>query len=74
MNIECPDGDRYFSDPLYPDPTTSDLASPEFEAVWQAVKGWDISRYPAECGSYSGATGNDVMRILGALRAAGVLK
>jgi hypothetical protein len=71
----------------YPDPTQADLASPQFEAVWRAIKGWDISRgdetsYPflsqsvggdqelARSGRrlYSGATGNDVMHILNALR------
>jgi hypothetical protein len=51
----------------YPDPTEADLSAPEFEAIWQAIKSWDISRNP-ECRTYSGATGNDVMHILRALR------
>lgn len=50
-----------------PDPTEVDLADPEFERVWQAIKGWDIST-DSEHRWYSGATGNDVMTILNALR------
>lgn len=53
-------------DPSYPDPTESDLASPEFNAVWEAIKGWDIARHGD--GMRAGATGNDVMHILLALR------
>jgi hypothetical protein len=53
-----------------PEPTASDLESPEFNAVWDAIKKWDISRYSN--GIYEGATGTDVMRILTALRKAGV--
>lgn len=51
----------------YPDPSESDLVDPAFEAIWQAIKGWDLSREQAD-GMYSGATGNDVMHILNALR------
>lgn len=51
----------------YPDPTESDLASPRFEAIWQAIKGWDISRDGGSTG-YSSPTGNDVMHILNAIR------
>jgi hypothetical protein len=50
------------NDPEYPDPTENDLANPVFEAIWQAIKSWDISRY--KDGLYSGPTGNDVMHIL----------
>ena len=53
----------------YPDPTESDLADPEFNAIWQAIKDWDLSREPASHRVYSGATGNDVMHVLLALRA-----
>ncbi len=55
-------------DPAYPDPTPADLESPEFNAIWEAIKGWDVSRRPHLYRSYSGATGNDVMHILNALR------
>lgn len=48
------------------EPTEKDLASPEFEAVWQAIKGWDIERAPGE--GFAHATGTDVMAILNALR------
>lgn len=47
------------------DPSAKDLETPEFEAVWQAIKGWDIQRTPGE--GYAEATGTDVMTILKAL-------
>lgn len=50
----------------YEDPTPDDLKSREFEAVWQAIKKWDLSR--ENNGLYSGATGTDVMIILKAIR------
>lgn len=40
----------------------------QFEAIWQAIKGWDIQRTPGA--GYAGATGTDVMTILNALRRA----
>lgn len=49
-------------------PTEADIASPEFQAVWSAIKGWDIQRSPDR--GYAGANGDDVMTILNALRAA----
>jgi len=48
------------------EPTSSDLISPEFNAVWEAIKGWDLERERGE--GYAGATGTDVMIILNALR------
>lgn len=52
------------------DPTEEDIYTPEFDAIWQAIKGWDISRAPEEDGHrlYAGATGTDVMTILNALK------
>lgn len=48
------------------EPTSADLISPEFNAIWKAIKEWDIER---ERGAgYAGATGTDVMIILNALR------
>lgn len=56
----------------YPDPSPVDLCSPEFEAIWSAIKGWDISREGSgPYALYSGATGADVMHILLALRESG---
>ena len=44
------------------DPTDEDLQSPVFEAIWQAIKKWDIER---DCGQgRAGATGTDVKTIL----------
>lgn len=59
------------TDPDYPDPTESDLDSDAFNAVWMAIKAWDISRY--NDGLYTGPTGNDVMHILNALEVGGIL-
>lgn len=59
---DSPGFDLYGADAEYPDPKDSDLMSPRFEAVWQAIKGWDISRRSDQL--YSGPTGNDVMHIL----------
>lgn len=49
----------------YRSPTAQELESPQFNAVWMAIKGWDISR--ESDGVYSGATGTDVCIILDAL-------
>ncbi len=38
-----------------------------FDAVWQAIKGWDLRRHPGV--GYAGATGDDVCSILEALEA-----
>jgi hypothetical protein len=48
------------------EPTEADLVDPLFGAVWQAIKGWDISRH--NNGLYAGPTGNDVCTILDAIR------
>jgi hypothetical protein len=44
------------------------LADPRFEAVWQAIKRWDINVPDAYAG-YCGATGNHVRAILDAVEA-----
>lgn len=46
---------------LWPDPTEEMTFSPQFEAVWQCVKRWDIN---------CGATGNHVRAILDAINGA----
>ena len=44
------------------DPTEEDLERPVFEAIWQAIKKWDIER---DYGlGRAGATGTDVKTIL----------
>lgn len=50
----------------FPDPTTRMLASPEFKAIWDCIKDWDIS-VPKAYSGYCGATGNHVRAILDAL-------
>ena len=52
----------------WPDPTPEQLASPEFEAIWQVIKRWDIN-VPDVYFGYMGATGNHVRAILDALAA-----
>lgn len=49
------------------DPSPEELKTPEFEAVWQAIKTWDIN-VPEAYSGYCGATGNHVKKILDALR------
>lgn len=65
-------GVRSLTDPLvkrpWPDPTPEMLATPEFNAVWQCIKRWDIN-VPDVYGGYCGATGNHVRAILDALAA-----
>lgn len=50
----------------WPDPSPEMLASPQFEAVWNCIKKWDINVPDAYAG-YTGATGNHVRAILDAL-------
>lgn len=50
----------------WPDPTPEMLESPEFNAVWERIKHWDIN-VPGAYGGYTGATGNHVRAILDAL-------
>ena len=47
------------------EPKGTDLISPEFNAVWNAIKEWDIERIEGD--GYAHATGTDVMIILNAL-------
>jgi hypothetical protein len=52
----------------WPDPTLEMLDDPRFEAIWQAIKSWDI-HVPGAYGGYCGATGNHVRAILDKLSA-----
>lgn len=67
MTVESKHTGCFRNDPEYPDPEQKDIESERFEAVWNAIKTWDISRF--NDGLYSGPTGNDVMHILRALDA-----
>lgn len=55
----------------YQDPTPEQMASPEFNAIWEEIKSYDINS-PKEYDGYSGATGNHVAAILNALDRAGL--
>lgn len=50
----------------WPGPTPGMIVTPEFEAVWQCIKGWDIN-VPDVYVGYMGANGNHVRAILDAL-------
>ncbi len=63
------ENDIPFPTEAWPNPTPEMLATPEFEAVWQCIKSWDIN-VPAAYNGYSGATGNHVRAILDALASA----
>lgn len=53
------------------DPSPEELKTPEFNAVWECIKKWDISTGLDKDDSgrdlYSGATGNHVVAILDSL-------
>jgi predicted NUDIX family phosphoesterase/LysM repeat protein len=51
-----------------PNPTEQDLKSPLFEAIWQAIKNWDVN-VPSSYGGYCGATGSHVKIILDSILA-----
>jgi hypothetical protein len=54
----------------WPDPTPEMLANdPLFDAIWSAIKSWDIS-VPEAYAGYRGATGNHVRRIYDAVKSA----
>lgn len=53
---------------MYRDPEKQDLDRKEFNAIWEAIKTWDIN-VPEEYEGYTGATGNHVMAILDAIDA-----
>lgn len=55
------------NNPNRPTPTQADLDDPEFEAIWQVIKNWDIDG--GMRAGYYHSTGSDVMLILNALRA-----
>jgi hypothetical protein len=51
-----------------PNPTPEQLGSPEFEAIWQTIKSWDVN-VPEFYEGYCGANGSHVALILNALEA-----
>lgn len=56
----------------YPDPTPEELQDPLFEAIWQVIKGWDLSeeQKDGENRGYMNAMGNHAAAILHAVQAA----
>lgn len=48
------------------DPQSEETETPEFNAVWNLIKNWDIN-VPDAYEGYCGATGNHVVAILDAL-------
>jgi len=51
-----------------PNPTDQQLHDPTFEAIWQAIKTWDVN-VPKYYQGYCGANGSHVVLILDALKA-----
>lgn len=49
------------------------ILSPEFSAIWDEIKTWDVN-IPTEYGGYCGATGTHVYAILKALANRGLIK
>ena len=52
---------------LWPDPTPEEINTPEFMAIWNVIKTWDIN-VPGAYVGYCGATGNHVKAILDAVK------
>ena len=48
------------------DPTPEELDTPEFNAIWELIKNWDIN-VPEVYDGYCSSTGNHVVAILDAL-------
>lgn len=72
-----PDGSIFVADPVtynlaWPDPTPEMLAgNPMFDAIWNAIKSWDIN-VPGAYNGYCGATGNHVRAIYDAIHRSGL--
>jgi hypothetical protein len=64
--INTPHMEAAMSDDNWPDPTPEMLDTPEFIAIWDCIKTWDIN-VPDAYEGYCGATGNHVRAILEAL-------
>jgi hypothetical protein len=66
-DLQIPKWQRLENPIPWPDPTPEMLEDPEFEAIWQVIKSWDIN-VPRAYFGYCGATGNHVRAILDGLR------
>lgn len=56
----------HFNSDVLPAPTDETLSTPEFNAVWDCIKTWDIA-VPESYDGYMGAIGNHVQAILNAI-------
>jgi len=56
-----------------PSPNAFNLLDPQFNAIWEAIKTWDVN-VPEYYVGYAGANGSHVMLILNALRALNVVR
>lgn len=57
---------------VHKDPTPEMLDDPQFNAIWNVIKSWDIN-VPGAYSGYCGATGNHVRAIMDALEVAGLI-
>lgn len=62
----CPKPPKETSSVPWPDPTAEMLSDPQFEAIWECIRSWDIN-VPGAYSGYMGATGNHARAILDAL-------
>jgi hypothetical protein len=67
MNSSVVAADDFVRTIEWRDPTPAMLETPEFNAVWNVIKTWDIN-VPEAYRGYCGATGNHVRAILDALK------
>lgn len=72
--VFCGPGGMRVSDHVFrdmPNPDDAMLASPEFNAIYEQIKNWDVNA-PNHYAGYCGLNGSHVAIILNALTAAGL--
>jgi hypothetical protein len=65
MKLVCIDNKRIKK--KMPNPTPEEMASPQFEAIWNIIKTWDIN-VPEYYNGYAGGNGSHVKLILDELK------
>ena len=72
MALVSVNGEMSYERVPMPSPTAEDLASPEFEALWQKLKTWDVN-VPEYYSGYTGLNGSHIKIIIDTLRNAGLI-
>jgi len=65
MKVVCIDNKRIKK--KMPNPTPEEMASPQFESIWNIIKTWDIN-VPEYYNGYAGGNGSHVKLILDELK------